>query len=225
MNFVVENISTAVALLHEDQSREALLLLAKTLRQLLDQADALSNECGEISMTDACHVYSVDTMFESELAVPPDSSCSFYHKAFSLKVLDGTTDPELFAKSWMSQLTVIIIYNMALIHHQEGILRGSSKLLRKASALYRPALAVLRECSTMGIFERTILLAITNNLGHIHSMNCELKEVKECQGLMAELVQAFLSNPESLQGEEDFLPFFLGSLCFVASGPRAAPAA
>lgn len=224
MNHLIESISTATSLLHENKNSLAIHLLGQTLRQLLAQPRTLSGE-GHLqdSKAHSFRIYAIDTpSIHNELTVSPDNSYVFYPRAFGAMPLEATNPMEMTTK-YSNQFLGIIMYNIALGYHREGLLRGSSKLLRKALTMYLPAFAVSQQCPLGGL-KRSLMMAITNNMGHIHSIHFDSEKVKEYHIYMTELIHESLLCAEAPE-EQEILSFFVGSSVLSSSGPCSAPAA
>jgi hypothetical protein len=82
------------------------------------------------------------------------------------------------AECSMDQTSAVLLYNMALIHHWKAVHFGISKALLKALKVYCMALEVINETEVAGV--EVLLLAIWNNMGHIHTQLFQLIEARVC---------------------------------------------
>lgn len=203
---VLSSLSQAASLLQANRNGAAVQILSRDVKAVLSEilmTPATNHGQGE-SFDDVCHVYTIDTVpVDGEMKVSPDNSFCFYQKAFGLKVLDQ----RVTASSVVNQLTGIAMYNLALAYHREGIQRGASKLLHEALSIYRVALSSLRSCPGSAA-ELTLIIAISNNMGLIHSVHFAFEQARLCSQAMSSLLQAYpVESGEGIDKE-------LLSVCF-----------
>lgn len=91
-------------------------------------------------------------------------------------------------------VAVVLTYNVGLVHHLEGLAFGNSNLLIRSLEFYSLAYTALRVClsstwnNTIERFTGThhfALLALVNNLGHIHAYFRSLSDVGICRDELA----------------------------------------
>jgi hypothetical protein len=131
-----------------------------------------------------------------------------------LTIVDGVEDKEL--------LTSVILYNMALVNHCRAIELGISRLLSIALNLYKMAASILVSSSDIDAHNELVLLALYNNMAHIHAFQWSSKEVREC----IDNIRIILStlSAESFIDQADFHFFSVNTMLHV-EGINVAPAA
>ena len=94
-----------------------------------------------------------------------------------------------------NHLLVTLFFNMAICHHAKGIRQCQSSDLSTALQLYELAFSIM-DTTTSSDFgwgdQQMILLAIYNNMGHIHASFCNTPETQLCVEFVK---QIFLANP------------------------------
>lgn len=160
------------------------------------------------------------TSSNSDMHFSPDNFFQLYENAFlvstdAAKVLDGCPLEDI--------ITATMMYNIGLLCHRQGALRGDCKILRRALQMYEMAAATVRrhrshyEC---GHF----LLALTNNMGHIYSHFYQLDKALSCRVMIERLIDDELMMIDFVD-EAPELHFFLQSLQFREFELKLAPAA
>jgi tetratricopeptide (TPR) repeat protein len=140
-----------------------------------------------------------------------DNLFAFYNRAFVLSphadIIHGTACEVLLAP--------VLLYNMGLAYHCQGIRNGTSRELKLALQLYKASLQVFedeRQCFSSLCNQADLLLALINNMGHIFSHFYDLKGMDRCQRHLQILLE---STPELFalfeEEEEDFT-FFASAL-------------
>lgn len=223
---ILSNVSVAASLLQDNRNVEATQVLARDVRSMHSgvlgkSLDSFRSSLDfQVQPLEAyCRVYSVDTpKIKSDMCISPDNVFKFYRKAFCVETFAGV-DPSLVA----NQLTGILMYNLALGYHREGIRRGSTKILERALGIYNVALVSFRQCSGQGV-ERFLFLAVANNIGHIHAIHFDMDKAQACQRLMAECMDG--CQPRSGDAiEEDLFYHYLQSVFFGNHELSCAPVA
>ena len=94
----------------------------------------------------------------------------FFNRAFRMSNIVSSDDQDRF--------TAVLLFNLALVHHDQGIESGSSNDLVIAMKYYKFALRVINEAGIdMGLESLYLLiLAIWNNMANIHSFSCNISE-------------------------------------------------
>jgi hypothetical protein len=120
-------------------------------------------------------------------------------------------------------LTVVILFNMGLAAQLLGMqdLRSQQASFKKAMKLYQLASATLERSSDEG--NCLVCLALSNNMGHIHSHFCEGSETQGCLDCLRAGLHALHSSNRDILEDECLLPFHLNVL--VVHGQVAAAAA
>jgi len=123
-------------------------------------------------------------------------------------------------QGWSS---VAMLYNMALSYHLQSLSKGSSdKEMGLAQNLYKMALSVVESCLTdvhsdEGLL--MLLLAIFNNLGHIHACSFEAPATTHCVTAMRALLESNtgITAMASEENGELFDPFKLSTVVYASS--------
>jgi hypothetical protein len=123
----------------------------------------------------------------------------------ALAIVDGVEDKELVSS--------VVLYNMALVNHCRAIELGSSSLLSISLNLYKMAASVLE--STRGVDESNelVLLALYNNMAHIHAYQWSSQEVRLCIDKIRMLLSTV--STESFVDQEDFHFFSVNTMLHV----------
>jgi hypothetical protein len=95
-------------------------------------------------------------------AVKDTSFLTMYRQAFLVQVDALSSDDD-------SALSAVVLFNMALLHHTQGLTDGKSEALERANRLYSMAVDIVL------VFESPkgtclLLLALYNNLAHLSSL-------------------------------------------------------
>lgn len=150
-----------------------------------------------------------------------DSVLTFYDRAFTFL---NHENMDFDSPENKSSMTAMVLYNMALAHHRQGIKLGRSKDLAVAMQFYRMAHSVLDQVkNVVGIEVHLLLLmALLNNMGHIHASTYNIEQTQRC---IAWLKRALCSRHAAVLEADDFT-FFLAFVKIVPSDAfKFAPAA
>jgi hypothetical protein len=132
----------------------------------------------------------------------------------ALGIANAVEDKEL--------LTSVLLYNMALVNHCRAIELGISSLLSISLNLYKMAASVLERSSDIDASNELVLLAIYNNMAHIHAYQWSSQEVRECIDNIRMLLSTV--SAESFIDQEDF-HFFSANTMLHVEDMNLAPAA
>jgi hypothetical protein len=134
----------------------------------------------------------------------PRNLFGFYPRAFKLSAL-----PENEAD--YTRPLVVLLYNLALSHHSQQD-QGS---LRQAGRLYQSAMDIMCNSWSQHDFEelQCLLLAVANNLGHIHSHLMNFHETRNCLHLVLDLIS--YPSDEFQVPEEDYKLFYDSVYAFL----------
>ena len=204
---VLSSLSHATSLLQENRNGAAVQILSRDVKAVLSEI-LMAPTTNYLWFDEVCHVHTIDTVpVEGEMKVSPDNLFCFFEKAEKV----------------VNQLTGIAMYNLALAYHREGIQRGASKLLREALSIYRAALSSLRS-SPGSAAELMLIIAISNNMGQIHSVHFEFEQARLCSQAMSSLLQAY--PVESGEGiDEELLSLCIQNRFFSHHALSCAPTA
>jgi tetratricopeptide (TPR) repeat protein len=109
----------------------------------------------------------------------------------------------------------VLLYNMGLAYHCQGIRNGTSRELKLALQLYEASLKVFenkRQHFSSLYNQADLLLALINNMGHIFSYFYDLKGMDRCQRHIQTLLESTPEVFELFQEEEEDYTFFASAL-------------
>jgi hypothetical protein len=123
-------------------------------------------------------------------------------------------------------LPFVVIYNIGLIYHQLGCERESARDFRMAEFFYRQALVRIEKSILQRNYAASfnlLILALFNNLGHVHSHFYNASEASHCR--QQTLMTFLITDYSKLLNSEEYLFFYLNLLLSEPSWPKFAPAA
>lgn len=162
-----------------------------------------------------------------------DGVFAFYNRVFTLSRealnLDSHTenyicigegrqamDPHLIRLQHQNRMLVMLLYNMAVYHHTQGIERGKSSELSTALRLYELAFSLLETCyQDFAVGDQVLLLlSLYNNMGHIHSYFCNTPHAQLCV-LWIQRIFHFYYMEQQLNSEQQDQQFSLAQEDFA----------
>ena len=142
------------------------------------------------------------------LSSSPGTAYSMYNRAL---VLSSDEDDHSFLVTNQHQTSAILLYNLALVHHNIGVHLGVSAALPHALQLYEMSLRALRDgCRLVDV--QKLLLAIVNNVGNIYAHLFQFENTQRWQNDLRVLLTLFLSGSSTATRDEDYVFFFLNAL-------------
>jgi hypothetical protein len=162
------------------------------------------------SVAEAFPSSTICTMLETEVGI--DFTWPFFSKAFAITPTDTCMASELTSNKEVTEISLVILFNLALSFHVMGMETGKSKCLLQALSFYEKAFQVLsahaihRGDSTIALY-----LALCMNAAHIHQEFFNLPQA-------ADLYKMFKSaldwvGPYQMTDEE--YNFFTLNSCFI----------
>lgn len=123
-----------------------------------------------------------------------------------------------------TRLAAILLYNLGLSYHKEGICQGTSKDLKMALKFYREAYVVLKSAWANSDFKDVfvLLMALLNNMSCIHAACFDVKDAHQCIDWMN---GALASRQRSMLSKKDYTFFSLNLSVFRGHQLRYAGAA
>lgn len=188
-----------------------------TEKKCLDKPKTIPSNIGVL--------YSVRMMEQEgvyyDSAVPSDSILTFYDRAF---IFVNYSDIDFQLPENKSNLSAMILYNLALSHHSQGIRQGSTIELGKALQFYRLAHCVLEKVKDVVGLEvhLLILMGLLNNMGHIHANCYNLEQTSRC---IEWLQRAISSRHSGVLGDADYRFFYTHLKVIPVGHIEFAPAA
>jgi hypothetical protein len=136
------------------------------------------------------------------MSVSPDNVFVLFHRAFHL-----SNNGELNISANSSTIaSATLLYNMGLAWQHLGAQENNTVALKKALFAYERAYSALsQQCN--GSFSYLIMLALCNNMAHIHSHFFDFEEAKTCRDLIPQILAC--SSPGTSSMAADDYAFFL----------------
>ena len=162
---------------------------------------------------------------EQDLHTSPGNLFSVYNRPFIVNDQWRSVDLLVWAQS-LPHVPAILHYNIALILHRRACRSGISLQYQRALEYYETASRLLEGNALVGVYITELdilLLAIANNLGHIHSHFSNLPQARYCLDRMVAVF--FLSECKALMTKDEYVFFYINILLFVNRCPLLAGAA
>jgi hypothetical protein len=135
------------------------------------------------------------------MSVSPDNVFVVFHRAFHLSdygVLKTSTDS--------TKASATLLYNMGLAWQHLGSQENNTSALKKALFAYERAYSALsQQCNDS--FSYLVMLALCNNMAHIHSHFFNVEEAKNFRDLIPQILAC--SSPGTSSMAADDYAFFL----------------
>jgi tetratricopeptide (TPR) repeat protein len=179
--------------------------------RLMEQTDGVpSNEDDSMAFPERTR-----TQLMTPLSTCPTAVYTMYNRALVLSS-SGDEDPDMLVRT-----RAVLLYNLALVHHNIGIHQGVSSAFWEALQHYELALDILdrhmsRECdprrrissTTLScawriLYMEKLLLAILNNMGSIHAHLCHLENTRACMESLRMVLEASAAVSSILQYSGD----------------------
>ena len=173
---------TALQWFCEGQIEEAKALLTSCLKICMQNRFINKDEsaCTTESHAVLMDLPLYDAVLPQDFVTDHDASFCLYPCAFGVYA-DSIQN--------VSTLTAVAAYNLALMHHETGLLDIDWKRLSQARTLYKLALATMPPSSSAAPW---LLLAARNNLGHLACYFGDQEHIQSCfvaiQGLLQHIV-------------------------------------
>jgi hypothetical protein len=227
--------STAVLSLQQNRHKDAICWLRKGLRDLasLEQVtyDARQQDLPTHHASRKCvdytdlegeegPAYSVEIpeVRDTIMSVSPDNNFVVFNRAFHLSDFSELKTP---AESTKASAT--LLYNMGLAWQHLGAHENNTAALKKALFAYERAYSALSEqCNDS--FSYLVMLALCNNMAHIHSHFFNLVEAKSCRDLIPQIL-ACSSLGTSSMAADDYTFFTSEAMLSEGQELEFAPAA
>ena len=156
----------------------------------------------------------------SSYASSPNSACSMYNRAL---VLSKDQDDYTMMVTFRHRTAAIILYNLALVHHNIGVHCGVSTALEHALRLYEMSLSMVvqKEGSSSSPASSLppppffadiskLLLALYNNLTNIHTALFHFQPTQQCLQSLRVVLAATCAS--TIMDDDDYAFFFLNAL-------------
>lgn len=229
--------ANALAVLYVTQNRsgDAVSSLVGGLKTLLDESipdsfkyedkfvcsssltEGFPDGCGEGSI----HAVHAPPFHNTEMSNSPDHVFSVFNRALIITPVSPSSDLQ-GNDEYKAIITCVLLYNLGLIFHREGVERGSCVSLRQALNIYETARRAISSRSTMDVNEsvlRLISFCLMNNMGHIYGTLFETNAASACRNYLCERSSGFVD----VLSTEDYTDLFTNMSLTI--GNTNAPAA
>jgi tetratricopeptide (TPR) repeat protein len=229
MNFSTSYIndvnSRAVLLLQQNRHMDAICWLRRGLRNLAslehltydahDQQNVYTHhaslKCVDSMDMDVkreqrlAYSANVPAVRDTIMSDSPDNVFVVFHRAFLLSDYG-----ELSASVNSTIASATLLYNMGLAWHQLGAQENNTAALKKALFAYEMAYSALSQQSQQqgnDNFSYLVMLALCNNMAHVHFHFSNLEKAKKCRDLIPQILAC--SSPGIYSMATDDYDFFL----------------
>jgi tetratricopeptide (TPR) repeat protein len=158
---------------------------------------------------------------QDAMSSSPENMFVVFNRAFTLYEVHGV----MSSSAASTKVAATLLYNIGLAFHQMGIQENNTAALKKSLSTYQLAYKLLSEhCNDS--FGCLLLLALCNNMSHIHGHFFDLEEAKSFWDLTTEILDC-VSLVDSSVAIDDFAFFVAEVLLFEGRGRgfECAPAA
>jgi hypothetical protein len=138
-------------------------------------------------------------------ASSPNTAYSMYNRAL---VLAEDQDDYALLVTYRHRTSAIILYNLALVHHNIGVYLGVSAALPYALQLYEMAMETVDRGANF-VDVQKLILALLNNMGNIHTHLFNFEHTEHCLNSL-KVVLAASAQTSAMDG--DYVFFFLNAL-------------
>ncbi|CAB9515926.1 expressed unknown protein [Seminavis robusta] len=229
---IVDLNNRAISYLQEGNYRSAVWDLERALERLEDPKiwynshpthhlyNSQSNDCQPIFQVDdmaALRVQSVPIAPSDHNEASRSNIFEFYRRAFQIV----SSRPEQCRIPPCSNL-IVLKFNMAIAYHDDAIRRNRRSHFQKALDLYQDILNIMQDFKIRG--HSLLLLAIGNNVGHIHAQLNNFPQTREAMHWVRELAMACREQASTVP-YSDYTFFYKTVLIFNGNGLNIAPAA
>jgi tetratricopeptide (TPR) repeat protein len=141
-------------------------------------------------------------------ASSPNTAYSMYNRAL---VLSEDQDDCALLVTYQHRTSAIILYNLALVHHNIGVHLGVSAALPHALKLYEMAMETVDRGGADNFVDvQKLLFALLNNMGNIHTHLFHFEHTEHCLNSLRVVLAA--ASAQSSVMDDDYVFFFLNAL-------------
>lgn len=214
--------SEGIAFLKESLHVDAIVSFHQSLKYLLERCDDSSELLRENNHPfDAADLLKSSYEFKSRssglifsVELPRTKPLMEHNYTFlmfnsALQLLIGNEDILQQPTMYYNILTAVVTYNVGLAYHLLSINNGVHLMLAWANDFYFLAYASVSEYdSNVGASLDMLLLALTNNIGHVNAVLDSWDKARICCDELARV----LLRDEKYSGREDYLVFYMNTL-------------
>ena len=228
IDHIVELNHEAVLGLVESRNRMAYGMLQQGLQVLRGITQTRQGTSVEPSMRmdrNICSVCSVQLpVSQTDMVYSPDNFFQIYENAF---LVSDCAKNYMHPSAYEDHVAAVLMYNTALMCHRQGIQNGNFVMLERALFMYEMAASTLQQDTAYSgdnDIDDLFMLALINNMGHIHSHTFRHEKSRFCQKVLEDLIHDEISRAGSVDAASH-CHFFLECLQFKEFGLTLAPAA
>lgn len=214
---LLDGISYGISNLHAVEYEGAAKSFRSALKEMLKSVDLIAPRVGdEVARNEEVGglVFRSEQVNLQSIDHNDHHAIKFYDRTISVSAKDGQVTSS--QGIWLAALT---LYNLGLTHHLVGAQRVKSKTTnyKKAVNLYKHGLELIEHAAPTGN-GGLLILALTNNLAHIHASHFQFYEV-------GTYLQQMHYTLDFEADEEEYIHFRLNLLVAEGHYGRPSPAA
>jgi hypothetical protein len=151
------------------------------------------------------------------------NALTVFNRAFIAVEEISSSDDVLLPATNQHIIPAILLYNLGLSYHTEGMKRGTTHDMFRAYQFYRHSFSLLERAPIVDGKEKTLLAALCNNMAHVSSCFFFDDSTMSSMNLLRNVVESGTTGDL----EEEDITFFTMNLVFYSefSGLGLAPAA
>ena len=162
---------------------------------------------------------------EMDLHSSPGNLFSVYNRPFVVNQQWRGLDVFVWSQS-LPHISTVLHFNIGLVYHRLACRSGASHHYYQALEWYENAALLLEGNALAGVYLielDILLLAIMNNMGHVHS---HFNNLEQAQHIMKRMLTVFfLSESKSLMTKDEYVFFYTNIVLSVQRFPLLAGAA
>ncbi len=135
---------------------------------------------------------------------------------YGYAVMISTDRKHLASEISLQEISAIVMYNLALFHHCQAINQCNSSGLLTALDRYEHVGEVIQQLGLGKAGIDHLVLAVLNNMGHIHFQLLQFKEARQCFSCLRSQISIKIASLSRLQSIEDYGIFVLSAMLPVS---------
>lgn len=191
----------------------------KEYKEIKAASDHKADQASKIGIL--CSVRIQESDISEQSSIPSDNILTFYDRTF---IFLNHRDVDFQSAVNKSSLSAMLLYNLAVSHHSQGIRQGNTHELAMALRFYRLSHCVLEKVKDVVNLEihLLILMALLNNMGHIHASYYNVDQTSRC---IEWLQRAITSKHSGILEDVDYEFFYIHLKVIPVEHLKFAPAA
>ena len=203
---------------HHERAREIFKEALQQITELIMGRAELTQDIKEIFPFDLTNA--IERVPISPRSKPLREECDgTYVFSYALTLKKHCAQVNISAPDYCLRETIVIMFNLALVHHWRGINLQGSSFLPKALKLYEMAISLVQRSHFPE--SNMLLLGLLNNCGQIHHELAEYSLSTEC---FKNLKSLLVSGAANSVDDKDMQEGFLLNLLFLDAPENAAAA-